>query len=334
MSEEQAMKSKPNNPFALGFLSRACAIALWCGLGVFGSAVSSVAQTKAKAAGTPAVRQKRFATSVEAAAALIQAAEPFDVLTLVQILGQGASDMVVTEDQVQDKQRASMFAEKAREKTQVTPDPKRPGRAVLSVGNEEWPYPVPIVKGRGGWFFDTREGRKEILARRIGANELDALAICRGYVEVQNEYALQARDGVHQYAQRIISTPGKQDGLAWKNEDGSWGGPIGEGIAKALAQGYSSRTEPYHGYYFKILKGQGPAAPLGKMNFLVKGAMIGGFALVAVPAEYRVTGVKTFIVSYTGIVHEKDLGPNSLEIVKKMELYNPDRTWHPTDASW
>ena len=226
MLEEQAMKSKPNNPFASGFLSRACAIALCCGLGVFGSAVSSVAQTKAKAAGTPTVKQKRFATSVEAASALIQAAEPFDVLTLVQILGQGGSDLVVTEDQVQDKQRATMFAEKAREKTQVTPDPKRPGRAVLSVGNEEWPYPVPIVKGPGGWFFDTREGRKEILARRIGANELDALAICRGYVEVQKEYALQARDGVHQYAQRIISTPGKQDGLAWQNEDGSWGGPI------------------------------------------------------------------------------------------------------------
>jgi hypothetical protein len=189
------------------------------------------------------------------------------------------------------------------------------------------------VKRRGAWSFDARAGRKEILDRRIGANELDAIAICRGYVEVQKEYALEAHDGVAQYAQRIISTSGKRDGLAWQNEDGSWDGPVGEGIAKALQQGYAS-GEPYHGYYFKILKGQGPAAPLGKMDFVVKGVMIGGFALVAVPAEYRVTGVKTFIVSYTGVVHEKNLGPNSLNIVKQMELYNPDGTWRPTDAEW
>ena len=165
------------------------------------------------------------------------------------------------------------------------------------------------MKGRGGWFFDASAGRKEILDRRIGANELDAIAICHGYVEVQKQYALEAHDGVNQYAQRIVSTPGKRDGLAWQNEDGSWAGPIGEKIARALQQGYSGKAEPYHGYYFKILKGQGPAAPLGKMDFMVKGAMIGGFALVAVPAEYRVTGVKTFIVSHTGIVYEKDLGP-------------------------
>ena len=280
------------------------------------------------------VKQKKFATSKEAADALIKAAEQFDVPALQAILGPGGADLVVTADEVQDKERAATFAAKAAEKTTVTPDPKNPSRAILSVGNEEWPYPVPIVKGRGGWFFDALAGRKEILARRIGANELDALTICRGYAEVQKEYALQAHDGVNQYAQRIISTPGKRDGLAWKNEDGTWGGPIGEGIAKALQQGYTSRTEPYHGYYFKILKGQGPAAPLGKMDFMVKGVMIGGFALVAVPAEYRVTGVKTFIVSYEDIVYEKDLGPNSLKIVKKMELYNPDKTWRPTDASW
>ena len=222
----------------------------------------------------------------------------------------------------------------AKDKTLVTQDPKNRNRAILSVGNADWPYPVPIIKRGGKWYFDARAGRTEILNRRIGANELDAIAICRGYDDVQKEYALEAHDGVNQYAQRIVSTPGKRDGLAWKNEDGSWGGPVGEGIAKALQLGYSRRTEPYHGYYFKILKGQGPAAPLGKMDFMVNGAMIGGFALVAVPAEYRVTGVKTFIVSYQGVVYQKDLGPNSLNIVKKMELYNPDRTWRPTDDSW
>jgi hypothetical protein len=140
--------------------------------------------------------------------------------------------------------------------------------------------------------------------------------------------------GVNQYAQKIISTPGKRDGLVWRNEDGTLGGPISEGVAKAIAEGYSSKTEGYHGYYFKILKGQGPAARLGQLDYLVKGIMIGGFALVAVPAEYRVTGVKTFLVSYDGIVYEKDLGPESLNMVKNMERYNPDKTWHRTDDQW
>jgi hypothetical protein len=134
--------------------------------------------------------------------------------------------------------------------------------------------------------------------------------------------------GVAQYAQRIVSTPGKQDGLAWQNADGTWGGPIGEDIARAIAQGYSS-GQPYHGYYFKVLKGQGPAAPLGRMDYVVQGSMIGGFALVAAPAEYRVTGVKTFMVSNDGVVYEKDLGPNTLAEFKKMELFNPDKTWEP-----
>jgi len=326
--EEKPMKTKSKHSFVSRILLPASAIALSC---VLGSVGYTAAQTRAKAA-TP-VKQKRFATSQQAATALIQAAEQYDVPALLEILGPGGAELVITKDTAQDKQRAAMFTVKAQEKTSVTEDPKNPTRAILSVGNEEWPYPVPIVKRSGKWYFDAWAGRKEILDRRIGANELDALAICRGYAEVQKRYALEAHDGVNQYAQRIISTPGKRDGLAWKNEDGSWGGPIGEGIAKALQQGYTS-GEPYHGYYFKILKGQGPAAPLGRIDFVVKGAMIGGFALVAVPAEYRVTGVKTFIVGYQDMVYEKDLGPNSLSIVKKMELYDPDRTWRPTDDGW
>lgn len=328
------MKTKSNNSYTSRILWLACAIALGCVLGFgLGSVTDAIAQTKTKAA-APAVKQKTFASSKEAADALIKAAGEFDVPALHEILGPGAEGLIETVDTVQDKQRAATFVMKAAEKTTVTPDPKNPSRAIVSVGNEDWPYPVPIVKRGGRWSFNAAAGRKEILARRIGTNELDALTICRGYAEVQKEYAMQAHDGVTQYAQRIISTPGKQDGLAWKNEDGTWGGPVGEGIAKALAQGYSSKAEPYHGYYFKILKGQGPDAPLGKMDFVVKGLMIGGFALVAVPAEYRVTGVKTFIVSYEDVVYEKDLGPNSLEIVKKMELYNPDKTWRRTDDGW
>jgi len=324
------MKAQSNNSSIARILSLACALTL---TSVIGSAGYALAQP-AEAAVTPAVKQKRFATSKKAADALISAAEQFDVPALLEIIGPHGDDLIETADKVQDKERAAAFVAKAREKTLVTPDPKNPNRATLSVGNEDWPYPVPIVKRSGQWFFDTRAGRKEILDRRIGANELDALTICRGYVEVQKEYALQSHDGVNQYAQKIISTPGKQDGLAWKNEDGTWGGPVAEGIAKALTQGYSSKAEPYHGYYFKILKGQGPAAPLGRIDFVLEGVMIGGFALVAVPANYRITGVKTFIVSHEGIVFEKDLGPNSLEIVKKMELYNPDRTWRRTDDEW
>lgn len=280
--------------------------------------------------------QKLFATPREAADALIQAAGNFDLPALKEILGKDGEDLVSSEDTVQDKNRAAAFGAKAREKSSVTVDSQDPNRAEVVVGNDEWPLPIPIVKRNGKWFFDTKEGREEILLRRIGSNELDAIQICRGYVEAQHEYALEKHDGaeVNQYAQRIISTPGKHDGLAWRNADGSLGGPVGEGVAKALEQGYTNKGQPYHGYFFKILKGQGPAAPLGQMDFVVNGAMIGGFALAAAPAEYRVTGVKTFVISYEGVVYEKDLGLNTLSIFKDMQLYNPDKTWARTDDNW
>jgi len=232
---------------------------------------------------------------------------------------------------VQDKNNGIEFAAKAKEKTKLVPDPKNPNFVTLNVGNDNWPLPIPIVKTGTKWSFDTKAGREEILLRRIGENELDAIEICRGYVESQHEYATEKRDGalVNQYAQRIISTPGKRDGLAWQNPDGTWGGPVGEGIARAIEQGYSDKAKPYHGYFFKILKGQGPAAPLGEMDFLVKGAMIGGFALVAAPAQYEVTGVMTFMVGYDGVVYQKDNGPDSLDIFTKMERFNPDKTWSP-----
>jgi hypothetical protein len=187
------------------------------------------------------------------------------------------------------------------------------------------------VKIGAKWFFDSTAGRQELLYRRIGANELDAIDICRGYVEAQDEYAGQQRsiNDVNQFAQRIVSTPGKRDGLAWQNPDGTWGGPVGENIARAIEQGYTSGSEPYHGYFFKILKGQGPAAPLGQMDFVVKGVMIGGFALVAAPAVYNVTGVRTFIVSHDGVVYEKDFGAKTLEEFNKMERFNPDNSWTP-----
>jgi hypothetical protein len=152
-------------------------------------------------------------------------------------------------------------------------------------------------------------------------------------VTAQREYASEKRDGarVHQYAQQIIATPGRQNGLAWQNPGGTWGGPIAEGVARAVAEGYGDRKEPYHGYHFKVLKAQGPSAPLGELDFVVQGAMIGGFALVATPADYEVTGIKTFIVSHDGVVYEKDLGPATLEIFKVMERYDPDESWSPVE---
>jgi hypothetical protein len=277
--------------------------------------------------------QRAFGTPEEAAQALIQAAKSYDVPVLLEILGPGSKDLVASEDPVHDKNRALEFAKLADEKQSIHVDPGNADRATIIVGDDGWPFPIPIVKRNGNWYFDSKAGREEILLRRIGENELDAIAVCRGFVEAQEEYASEKHDGsqLNQYAQRIISTPGKQDGLAWQNPDGTWGGPVGETVAKALAEGYGPNSTPFHGYYFKVLKGQGPDAPLGQMNFVVEGVMIGGFALAAAPAQYRVTGVQTFIVSYEGVVYQKDLGPDTLKIFKNMELYNPDKTWYPTE---
>jgi Protein of unknown function (DUF2950) len=278
-----------------------------------------------------AVTAKLFDTPREASDALIKAAADFDVDALEEIFGPDGDDIVLSGEYPQDRERALNFAAEAREKESVSVDPKRGNRAFLLVGNEDWPFPVPIVKAGEKWYFDAKAGRQELLNRRIGSNELDAIDICEGYVDAQYEYAMQVRQGydVPQYAQRIISTPGKQDGLAWQNSDGSWEGPVGEKIAHALSQGYSSNAEPYHGYFFKILRGQGPAAPLGEMDYVVKGVMIGGFALLAAPAEYGETGVKTFMVSNDGVVYEKDFGPATLSEFIKMERFNPDKSWTP-----
>lgn len=276
------------------------------------------------------VKQRRFASPEDAAAAITQAAGRFDRQALVEILGNQGKPLIFSKDSVQDRQRALGFASEARMQHRIELDSSGTV-ATLSVGATDWPLPFPIVKDSNSWRFDTEAGAEEILLRRIGQNELDAIQVCDGYVEAQRTYARTLHDGseVNQYAQHIISTPGKHDGLAWKDSNGIWQGPVGEGIARVIAEGYQDNLQPYHGYYFKILKGQGPAAPLGEMNFLTKGLMIGGFALAAAPAEYRVSGVKTFIVSHSGIVYEKDLGPKTLEQFKAMEVYNPDSTWTP-----
>ena len=288
------------------------------------------ASTSAQTSGLVA-KARQFQTAQEAANALIEAAEKYDEAALTEILGPDSYDILHTGEPARDREVAQKFAEQARIKTNIALQPKNPRRAVLEIGEDDWPFAVPIVKVGRTWSFDSKAGRQELLYRRIGSNELDAIAISRRYVEAQHEYALQKRgvSGRNQYAQRIISTAGQQDGLAWQNADGTWGGPIGEKIAAAIAKGYTSRTEPFHGYYFRVLKGQGPEAPLGQLDFVVKNVMIGGFALIAFPAQYRQTGVQTFMVSHDGVVYQKDLGPKTLEIASAIDRFNPDKTWTP-----
>lgn len=327
------MKSRPTIMTSSKLILIAFAIVTFHLLGFTLHAASA---SKSDAASTPATGQKQFDTPKQAADALVQVAGNFDPAAAKEILGPDSEDIVASEDPVQDKNRAAEFAAKAKEKMSIQTDKKNPNEAVVLVGNDEFPLPIPLVKKNGKWSFDTKTGREEILNRRVGANELNAIEICRGFVDAQHEYAMEKHDGskVNQYAQRVISTPGKHDGLAWQNADGTWGGPVGEEVAKALEEGYSAQGaggKPYHGYYFKVLKKQGPDAPMGEMDFMVGGAMIGGFALAAAPAEYRVTGVMTFMVGPDGVVYEKDLGPDTLKTFQSMDTYNPDKSWKVTE---
>jgi Protein of unknown function (DUF2950) len=334
---EKTMKRKRNIMTPSKMIALAAAILTTGFLAATSVAVPEKKEVAAKqenAQGTPQPGQKEFDTPKLAADALIQVAGNFDVAAAKEILGPDGEDIISSEDPVMDKNRAAAFAAKAKEKTSVEIDKKNPNHAILLVGNDDFPLPIPIVKEKGKWFFDTKVGREEILNRRVGANELNAIEICRGFDDAQHEYAMDKHDGskVNQYAQHILSTPGKHDGLAWQNPDGTWGGPVGEEVAKALQEGYKAeRGTPYHGYYFKVLTGQGPDAPMGEMNFVVGGAMIGGFSLAAAPAEYRVTGVMTFMVGPDGVVYEKDLGPDTLKTFQSMDKYNPDKTWKVTE---
>jgi hypothetical protein len=329
----KATSAKSHIMTSTKFFLNASAIVVF---GFLGLALQAAPEPKHDTTAASQAQPKQFNTPKEAADSLVQAAEAFDVGALKEILGPDSADILSSEDPVADKNRAVAFAAKAKEKNQLGMDSKNPKRAILTVGNDDFPLPIPIVKQKSKWVFDTKTGREEILNRRIGSNELDAIAICRGFVEAQHEYAEEKHDDakVNQYAQRIISTPGKHDGLAWQNAEGKWEGPVGEGVARALEQGYSKQGQPYHGYYFKVLKGQGPAAPMGQMDFVVEGAMIGGFALAAAPAQDRVTGVQTFIVGPNGVVYQKDLGPETLKVFESMDRYNPDKTWKPTDDQW
>ncbi len=277
--------------------------------------------------------QQAFKTPDEAASALAGAAKAGDPKAIVTVLGPDGVDIVSSGDPVADATTREKFVAAYDAKHQITMEGDN--KAIVVIGQEDFPLPIPLVRKDGAWRFDTEAGREEILFRRIGKNELDAIQSSLAYVDAQNEYAEKDRTGAGKglYAQRIVSSAGKKDGLYWPDAQNNDTSPLGELIAKATTQGYRTgggRT-PYHGYYFKILTEQGSAAPGGELDYVVKGKMIGGFALVAYPAEYRNSGVMTFIVNHTGTVYEKDLGPNTAKLAERMTAYNPDGTWHKVE---
>ena len=300
-------------------------VSLFCVLGVIAmsSAVSIGQSTKFKTRGFP---------SAEAAgSALVTAAEKFDTAAIKQILGPGSDDIIDTGEPFRDREVVMEFGKLGTTKQSISFDPRTRMRAFLVVGKDDWPFPVPIVKSGTQWYFDTAAGRQELFNRRIGSNEYDAMNICDRFVDAELEYAATKHDDarVNQYAQRIISTPGKQDGLAWQNADGSWAGHISDETAKVLANIEVGEGIPFHGYRFKVLTAQGPAARGGAFDYMQNGALIGGFALLAYPSIYRITGVKSFIVNHEGVIYEKDLGPTTAKEAQLMEAFNPDRTWMP-----
>lgn len=273
--------------------------------------------------------QQTFGSPQEAAQAVIDAAGRNDAAAMMKLFGPAGKDIVESGDPAQDKNDRAEFARTASEKLKINQDPTNPDRATLSVGEQDWPFPVPLVRKDGKWHFNAAAGKIEILAHRIGENEVNAVEVCRGYVEAQMEYAAQDRDkdGVLKYAQKIVSMPGKQDGLYWEGaSDSLVPKAFANAAAANLAEG-ANKPDRYHGYYFRILKAQGPDAAGGAFDYVVKGKMIGGFALVAFPAEYAVSGVKTFIVNHQGVVYEKDLGANTAALARQMTRFNPDKSW-------
>ncbi len=274
---------------------------------------------------------KTFASPQDAGKALYEAVKADDKPAILAVLGQSASSIITSGDAVQDKNNADTFLKRFEQMNRW--EKEVGGNQVLYLGADNWPFPFPVKKNAAGqWYFATKAGVDEILYRRIGRNEIAAIRVCNALVDGQQEYFQQTHDGdaVQQYAQRFISEEGKQNGLYWKVAEGQPQSPIGPLVAYAAGEGYGGKhdtPQPFHGYYFRILTGQGANAIGGAKSYLVDGKMTGGFAFVAYPAEYRNSGVMTFLVDQSGIVYQKDLGPKTADIAKAMTTYNPDKTW-------
>ena len=297
--------------------------------------VSLIASMFSFATTSTASADQSFKTADAAVDALVSAARSNDRKALMEILGRGSSDIVSSGDPVADTASYQRFFSAYDAKHQLSMEGDN--KAIMIIGQEDYPFPIPIVRENGTWRFDTGAGREEIIYRRIGANELDTIQTSLAYVDAQNDYAEKDRTGAGKgvYAQHMVSSPGKKDGLYWPDVQGEDQSPLGELAAEAAKQGYrvGAGRIPYHGYYYKILTKQGAAAPGGELDYVVNGKMIGGFALVAYPAQYRNSGVMTFIVNYNGQVYQKDLGPHTTAIAEKMTSFNPDKTWEKTEAA-
>jgi DUF2950 family protein len=275
-----------------------------------------------------APKQRTFASPEEAITALVEAVKTRKIGEALAILGIESKYWLVSGDSVADRTAGERFVMHYEQKHVIE---QAGDRAVMSVGSDDWPFPIPLVKVGDRWHFDTAAGKEEILARRIGKNELSAIEVVRAIVDAEREYAAADRDddGLLAYAQKFGSSPGKRDGLYWPVKDGEPLSPLGPLVAKAASEGYppGSSANPYHGYYFKIIRSQGKNAPGGAYDYVVRGKMIGGFAVVAYPAKYAVSGVMTFMVNQDGVVYQKNLGPNTAQAAKKITKFDPDDTW-------
>jgi hypothetical protein len=279
---------------------------------------------------TPAAMAQQSFKNPDDAATALAAAIKSGKQDILKVLGPGGEDIVSSGDDVADKAARDKFVAAYDAKHSVKVEGKR---ATLMLGNQDFPFPIPVIHARTGWEFDTVEGRNEILYRRVGRNELDAIQTCLAFVDAENDYADKDRgDGAGVYAQRIVSSDGKKDGLYWPSDAND--SPLGQLAAEASGEGYKAGSEPrpYHGYYYRILTRQGASAPGGALDYLVKGRMIGGFALIAWPADYGNSGVTTFMVSHSGIVYQRDLGEDTEARAKAITAFDPDKAWKKVDA--
>jgi hypothetical protein len=289
----------------------------------------------APAAQAAAVEAQRFPSPDDGVKALLEALRDDDRGRLAALFGSSQADLLSSGDEVEDKQNREGFLALASEKWQV--ETLGPDKAVLHAGNTDWPFPIPLVKQGDAWQFDARQGREEILDRRIGRNELSTLGVIHAYGEAQFEYASADRDGdgVSEYAQKLRSEPGKTDGLFWEAEAGQPESPLGPLVAEARAGGYKVDGDgpvPYHGYYYRILTRQGAAAPGGKYDYVINGNMIAGFGLLAFPAQYGASGIMSFLVNHQGKIYQRDLGPKTTDLAAAIKDYNPDGSWFPVEA--
>jgi hypothetical protein len=276
-------------------------------------------------------KQKTFNSPEEAVKTVVTAARNNDDKELIVIFGQSAKDLIFSGDAVADKQRRERFLKAYDEKNSLVSEK---GGMVVVIGNDDWPFPIPLVKKGEVWFFDTDKGREEILNRRIGESELSTIQTMLAIVDAQREYAMKdiAGDGTPEYAQKFMSDAGKKNGLYWETKEGEEPSPLGPAVVQAKKEGYTGKKpgdkpSPFHGYYYRILKAQGKNAAGGAYDYFVKGKMIGGFAVVAYPAKYGNSGIKTFMVNHDGIVYEKDLGKSNEKIVQAMDTFDPDKSW-------